>query len=192
MSIKSLFTRNTNTKLIGYSSNESLKTERESSDLLKEKIKQQNTFIPEVDFSDPKNTEKLYMPYVSSGLDTKNHHLISNFINDINKKSHLNNIAKLTTDKDFIDHYFDILHAEIYKDPSSKDFNLNDIYSILEDGNNTFLNNLPLTDIYTCYNHILKEKIEFAESRLKLFQRIVHRIKEEIRELKEKVNNKGE
>jgi hypothetical protein len=120
------------------------------------------------DFSDPKNTEKLYMPYVSSGLDTKNHHLISNFINDINKKSHLNNIAKLTTDKDFIDHYFDILHAEIYKDPSSKDFNLNDIYSILEDGNNTFLNNLPLTDIYTCYNHFLKEKIEFQKNDKKI------------------------
>ena len=34
----------------------------------------------------------------------------------------------------------------------------------------------------------LKEEIEHREQRLKMFQKIVHRIKEEIRELKEKLN----
>jgi len=58
MSIKNLFTRNVNTKVVASSSNESLRTEIESVELLNEKIKQQNTFIPEIDFSDPKNFAK--------------------------------------------------------------------------------------------------------------------------------------
>ena len=58
MSIKNLFTRDINTKVVASSSNESLKTEIESVELLNEKIKQQNTFIPEIDFSDPKNFAK--------------------------------------------------------------------------------------------------------------------------------------
>jgi hypothetical protein len=58
MSIKNLFEINKNIKVISSSSNEDLKTEIESSDLLEQKIKQNETFVPEVDFSDPKNFAK--------------------------------------------------------------------------------------------------------------------------------------
>jgi hypothetical protein len=125
-------------------------------------------------FTEDKENKK-YMPYV---LGSTSPDLNTNYLNSINKYSNKNynnkklfgytdeKGVKIQGDIEKVDHLFDDIKTIINEQPSTLDFKIINIYQILNDDNDTFLNNLSLTDLNFYYEYFLKEKIEFEKSEI--------------------------